>query len=69
MDNLDYDVTARIANYLHDLASLFHKYYAHNRIITENVELSKARLVLIKATKIVIKNGLNILGISSPESM
>ena len=58
-----------LSNYLHDVAALFHKYYAHNRIITENMELSKARLVLIKATKIIIKNGLNILGISAPESM
>jgi len=58
-----------LSNYLHDLAALFHKYYAHNRIITENMELSKARLVLIKATKIVIRNGLNILGISAPDSM
>ena len=58
-----------LSNYLYDLAALFHKYYAHNRIITENMELSKARLVLIKATKIVIKNGLNILGISAPKSM
>ena len=46
-----------LSNYLCDLAALFHKYYAHNRIITENMELSKARVVLIKATKIVIKNG------------
>ena len=58
-----------LSNYLYDLAALFHKYYAHNRIITENMELSKARLVLIKATKIVIKNGLTILGISAPKSM
>ena len=65
-DNLE---PQTLSNYLHDLAALFHKYYAHNRIITENMELSKARLVLIKATKIVIKNGLTILGISAPESM
>ena len=58
-----------LSNYLYDLATKFHKYYAHNRIINDNVELTKARLLLIKSVKIIIKNGLNILGISAPESM
>ena len=58
-----------LSNYLYDLASLFHKYYAHNRIITANIEISKARLALIKGTRIVIKNGLKVLGITAPESM
>ena len=58
-----------LSNYLYDLATKFHKYYAHNRIISNDTELTKARLVLIKSVKIIIKNGLNILGISSPESM
>ena len=58
-----------LANYLFDLASLFHKYYAKNRIITDNLELSSARIVLIKAIQIVLKNGLDILGISHPDRM
>ena len=58
-----------LANYLHNLASLFHKYYAHNRIISNNEELSNARLVLSFAVQIIIKNGLNILGISHPDKM
>tara|TARA_B100000029_G_C17595434_1_gene963946 strand:+ start:1013 stop:2620 length:1608 start_codon:yes stop_codon:yes gene_type:complete len=58
-----------LANYLHELASLFHKYYAHNRIILDNQELCYARIVLIKSIKIVIFNGLKILGISCPEKM
>ena len=58
-----------LANYLHELASLFHKYYAHHRIIQENVELSNARLVLIKSIQVVLKNGLTILGISKPNKM
>ena len=65
-DNLEPQL---LSNYLYDLATEFHKYYAHNRIITENEELTKSRLVLIKAVKIVIRNGLSILGISSPNSM
>ena len=44
-----------LANYLFDLSSLFHKYYAKNRVINnEDEELSKNRLVLIKAISIVI---------------
>ena len=58
-----------LANYLHELASLFHKYYSQNRIISDNLELTKARIVLSQATKIVIKNGLNILGITAPNKM
>ena len=65
-DNLEPQL---LSNYLYDLATEFHKYYAHNRIISDSEELTKARLVLIKAVKIVIKNGLKILGISSPKSM
>ena len=58
-----------LANYLHELATLFHKYYANKRIIHENLELSNARLVLIKAVRIIIRNGLRILGISYPDKM
>ena len=66
---LDLNEPQMLANYLHELSSLFHKYYAHNRIIQENLELTKDRIVLIKAIQIVIKNGLGILGISSPNKM
>ena len=58
-----------LANYLLELASMFHKYYAKIRIINNNEELSKARLVFIKSISIVIKNGLTILGISAPKKM
>jgi len=58
-----------LANYLHELATLFHKYYANKRIIHDNLELSNARLVLIKAVRIIIRNGLRILGISHPDKM
>ena len=59
-----------LANYLLELSSMFHKYYSKNRIINENdIELTKARLIFIQAISIVITNGLNILGISAPESM
>ena len=58
-----------ITNYLYDLASKFHKYYAHERIVTNNKQITAARLVLIKCIKIVLNNGLTILGINAPEKM
>ena len=58
-----------IANYLQQLASLFHKFYSHCKVINEDNDLTIARIRLIKAVKVILKNGLNILGISSPEKM
>ena len=58
-----------LTTYLYDLASSFHKYYTVHRVITEDIELTKARLILIDCTRIVLFNTLKILGISAPESM
>ena len=55
--------------YLYDLASSFHRYYTVHKVITNNEELTKARLILIDCTRIVLFNTLKILGISAPESM
>jgi len=58
-----------IANYLQELSSRFHKFYNNCRVIIDDIELSKARLATVKATKVVLINGLKILGISAPERM
>lgn len=59
-----------IANYLRDVAALFHSFYnAHKMLDSENASLSTARLALAEATRIVIANGLGLLGVSAPESM
>ncbi len=59
-----------LTNYLFDLASQFHKYYATCRIIdNENNQLTQSRIFLIKSVKIILSNGLNILGISCPKRM
>ncbi|OGD14323.1 arginine--tRNA ligase [Candidatus Atribacteria bacterium RBG_19FT_COMBO_35_14] len=58
-----------LTTYLYDLASSFHKYYTVHRVITEDKELTKARLLLIDCTRIVLFNTFKILGISAPESM
>lgn len=59
----------RLVTYLFDLASLFHKFYTVCRVVTEDRELTVARLALISGTKIVFANGLELLGISAPEQM
>ncbi|MCD6318310.1 arginine--tRNA ligase [Candidatus Aerophobetes bacterium] len=58
-----------LAVYLQELSSLFHYFYTRHRVISENKELTNARLILIQAVKIVIADVLNILGISAPSKM
>ena len=59
----------KVANYLENLASLFHKFYTECRIIGSEQNLAEARIALILAVKTVLKNGLNLLSIEAPESM
>lgn len=59
----------RLTNYLQELAAAFHFFYHKQRVVSDDVELTKARLKLIEATKIVFANCLKILGISAPEYM
>ena len=65
-DNLE---PQSIANYLQSLAGMFHKYYAKERVVTEDTDKTAARLVLVKALQIVLSNGLSVLGIHAPEKM
>jgi len=58
-----------VANYVHELAVIFHRYYAQEKVVTDDKELTAARLILVEATRIVILNGLTLLGISAPERM
>ena len=55
--------------YLMELADLFHGYYQRNRIVTEDPALSAARLTLALAIRQVVRNGLNLIGVSAPERM
>jgi arginyl-tRNA synthetase len=59
----------RIAYYLMDLAALFHAYYNKHRVLTDDTKLSTARLHLVVAVQKVIRNGLKLLGVSTPEIM
>ncbi|GAF64356.1 arginyl-tRNA synthetase [Bacillus sp. TS-2] len=60
----------RITNYVHDLAATLHSFYNAERVIDEqNEEQTKARLALMKATQITIKNALALVGVYAPEKM
>jgi len=58
-----------LVHYLRDLANDFHTYYNAHVFIVENHELRNARISLIAAARVVIANGLTILGVSAPETM
>jgi len=55
--------------YLIELADIFHKFYEKCRVLTEKASLTEARLKLVEAVMIIIKNGLNLLGVSAPDKM
>jgi arginyl-tRNA synthetase len=59
----------RLTAYLGELAGMFHQYYNHHRLIGDDSELTLARLLLAKATGLVIKNALQVLGVEAPEKM
>lgn len=59
----------QLAQYLRELAAAFHTYYNALPFIIDDVELRDARLTLITATRQVIANGLQTLGVDAPESM
>ncbi len=59
----------RVTFYLNELAGVFHSYYNKNKVISEDRQLTAARLFLAGAIRIVLQNALNILGVSSPEKM
>ncbi len=58
-----------LAQYLRDLATEFHSYYNDSTFIVDESNIRNARLTLIKATQIVLYNGLKLLGVSAPEIM
>jgi len=59
----------RVAYWLQQLASEFHAWYKNHRVIQDDTRLMLARLALCATVGTVIKNGLDLLGVSAPESM
>jgi len=59
----------RVATYLHDLAGKVHLWYHKAHVLNEPEPITRARLLLARASQIVLRNGLAMLGISAPERM
>jgi len=59
----------RVATFTMRLAADFHSFYHKDRVVTDDVVLTRARMLLITAVAQVIANALNILGVSTPERM
>lgn len=63
-------VPHRITNYIFELASTFHSFYNAEKVLDmEQLERTKARLALVKAVQITLKNALVLIGVSAPEKM
>ena len=60
---------AKITHYVIDLATLFHKFYNAHRVVSDDKELTEARLFLCTAVKNTIKNILVMLKVDVPEAM
>ncbi len=58
-----------IANYVYELATAFHSYYSHEKVISDDIKYTSERINLIKSTKITIKNALNLIGVEAFEEM
>lgn len=59
----------RVPTYLQELAGIFHAFYHKHRVVTDDPKLSNARLDLCQAVRIVLANGLGLLGVGAPERM
>lgn len=59
----------RMVRYVYELASLFHSYYKAERVITEDLPLTQARLALLLSVRIVLSNVLRLIGVTAPEKM
>ena len=66
------DNTAEIQalfDYLRELAASFHKFYALHRVVSDDPSLTQARLLLTHCVRLVLRNGLTVLGVSAPKKM
>ena len=59
----------RIVYYLSELAGQFHSYYNKTKVVTDDRQVSQARLYLLQITRQVLRNALRLLGVSAPEKM
>jgi arginyl-tRNA synthetase len=59
----------QICNYLEGLAAAFHQCYTRHTVISDDPNLTAARLALIEGVRIIVRSGLGLLGVSAPEQM
>ncbi len=59
----------RVTSYLQDMAGIFHSYYNKHRIISDDKEMTKSRILLIKVIQGVVRSALGLLGIAAPTEM
>jgi len=59
----------RVIFFMQDLAAQFHSYYNKHRVISDDAELSRARLWLLEGIRIILRNGLNLIGVKAPDTM
>jgi arginyl-tRNA synthetase len=59
----------RIIFYLMDLAGQFHKYYNQHKVLSDDADLTQARLWLAECLRIVFRNGLTVVGLNAPDAM
>lgn len=59
----------RLTNYLRDISTTLHNYYYHHRVLTDDADLTAARLALVTAVRIAVRKALTLLGVTAPERM
>ncbi|SER64146.1 arginine--tRNA ligase [Salisediminibacterium halotolerans] len=59
----------RITNYVYELAQALHSFYNAHKVLTDDEELSRARITLVESVRITLKNALDLVGVDAPEKM
>jgi arginyl-tRNA synthetase len=59
----------RLVFYLQELAAAFHSYYNRQRVLVDDPAVTRARLLLVNAVRVVLRNALELLGMTAPERM
>ncbi len=59
----------RLVSYLMELAAVFHVFYSKHRVVSDDADLTSARLILIESLKVVFSQALALLGVSCPDKM
>ncbi|MBN2355609.1 arginine--tRNA ligase [candidate division KSB1 bacterium] len=59
----------RLSNYAQEVATVFHRFYHEHRVVTDDRPLTRARMMLARATRQVLANSFRLLGIAAPENM